>query len=142
MKIFKLIGIIMVTMLLVSCSSHWILDQKRIDELPEVKSHVNKLQQHGDSGYSEISAYTVFTISEGRKMVVITSGNELKSLEFVSLDKEKKNQKITVRELTNEDGDINPYLLVGLDKINGDLQVYNESTGEFIIEVDRNLDPI
>lgn len=142
MKKIKLIGIIMIAMLLASCSSHWILDRDRLNEVSEVESHVNKLQQHGNSSYSELSVYTVFTISEGRKMVVITSGDESKSLEFVRLDKDKKDQKITVREITNESDDINPYLLVGLDKIKGELEVYNESTNEFITEVDRALNPI
>lgn len=142
MKKIKLIGVIMIAMLLASCSSHWILDRDRLNEVPEIESHVNKLQQHENSSYSELSVYTVFTISEGGKMVVITSGDESKSLEFVRLDKDKKDQKIIVRETTNESDDINPYLLVGLDKIKGDLEVYNESTNEFITEVDRALNPI
>lgn len=141
MKKIKLIGVSMIAMLLASCSSHWILDKERLSD-HEIKSHVSKLQDQEYHHYSNLSVYTIFTISEGRKMVVITSGDESKSLEFVRLDKDKKDQKIIVRETTNESDDINPYLLVGLDKIKGDLEVYNESTNEFITEVDRDLNPI
>ena len=96
------------------------------------------MQDFEDSNNTKLSAHKVFTISEGRKMVVITSGKESAALEFVDLEVKKKDQKIIVKEVPKETNDMNPYLLVGLDKIKGDLQVYNESTGELIENINSS----
>lgn len=125
-------------MLLSSCSNYWILDTERIDEIPEIASYTKKMQDLEDSNDTKLSVHKVFTISEGRKMVVITSGKESATLEFVDLEVKKKDQKIIVKEVPNEINDMNPYLLVGLDKIKGDLQVYNESTGELIENINSS----
>jgi|SRR5690625_2712181 len=128
----------MMSMLLSSCSNYWILDKERIDEIPEIASYTKKMQDFEDSNNTKLSAHKVFTISEGRKMVVITSGKESAALEFVDLEVKKKDQKIIVKEVPKETNDMNPYLLVGLDKIKGDLQVYNESTGELIENINSS----
>lgn len=141
MKTIKIVGLVMMTTLLVSCSNHWILEKERMSEVSEVAYHAERLQQHESSNNFEKTSFAVFTIAEGRKMVVISSGNESKALEFVKIDVDKKNKTIIVKEKLNETDEINPFLLVGLDKITGNLQVYNESTNEFIEQVDKNLNP-
>jgi len=138
MRITKTLSIAILTLLIAGCSlfsDYWILEEERLSEVPEVRTYTERLQQ---DEYLDSATFSIFTISEERKMVVIFSGDKTKAFEFSHKKNTKKDQEIIVKEIDNETNHNNPFLLVGLDKIEGDLQVYNETTKEYIINADEN----
>lgn len=65
---FKWVWLFVIMLLLAGCqSSYWVLEKDRIDKVPDIKSYVKDLQMHDD-----VKGYQVFTISEGKKMVVVS----------------------------------------------------------------------
>ena len=67
---------------LVACGGYtpednWVLEKNRLDEVPEIEDYVTSLQVTPDE-----RGFKVFTIAEGRKMVVVSTGNAKKSLDL------------------------------------------------------------
>lgn len=86
---------------------YWIIDKGTEISLAEEESH-----------------YKVSTISEGKKKVVLTLGNEYsgKEIEVESISK-WGSTKITVKIIKGEDENKSPYIEIGLDEINKPLKV-------------------
>ncbi|MCC2527412.1 hypothetical protein LKL24_08295 [Bacillus halotolerans] len=109
--------------------SYWVLEKDRLDEVTDIKIYVNDLQMHDD-----VKGYQVFTISEGKKMVVVSLGSSEKDkkLEVLDVKFTPKETIVTVkRKHASKANETNPYILIGLDKIEGDLIVQDESGDRF-----------
>lgn len=104
--------------------NNWVLEKSRLTEVPEIEEYVMNLQTSPDK-----KGFKVFTISEGRKMVVISTGNIEKSLELEDVKVDSGNTKVVLKEIENKNNEENPYLMVGLSAIKGKL---------FVMSVDGN----
>ncbi|TXF69777.1 hypothetical protein FUA19_16570 [Bacillus subtilis] len=117
-------------LLLAGCQPfYWVLEKDRLDEVTDIKMYVNDLQMHDD-----VKGYQVFTISEGKKMVVVSLGSSEKDkkLEVSGVKYSPKETIVTVkRKPAPTANEKNPYILIGLDKIEGDLIVQDETGGHF-----------
>ncbi|MEC2111745.1 hypothetical protein P9F85_10855 [Bacillus stercoris] len=121
-------------LLLAGCQpSYWVLEKDRLDEVTDIKMYVNDLHMHDD-----VKGYQVFTISEGKKMVVVSLGSSAndKKLDVSDVKYSPKETIVTVkRKPAPKANEKNPYILIGLDKIEGDLIVQDE-TGDRFEETD------
>ncbi|WLR42292.1 hypothetical protein LC087_16445 [Bacillus carboniphilus] len=125
-KLLLLVFLLLVT--LSACVSNtWVLEKDRIDEDSNVGNYVVQLQNNE----TDFRGYKVFTISEGRKMVVISSGSSDKTLEFSKADITENNTTISIKEINEDAKEKNSYILIGIDRIEGELIVLNESEDQF-----------
>ncbi|MCA1054335.1 hypothetical protein LCM10_04990 [Rossellomorea aquimaris] len=126
----KNVFLLILMLLLSACSitSHtWVLEKDRLSEVSSVKNYVEQLQ----TNEADLRGYRVFTISEGSKMVVVSSGSIDKALKFVEADVSENNTTISVEEISQNSDEANPYILIGIDEIKGELTVVNENGDEF-----------
>ncbi|MCO4852433.1 hypothetical protein [Bacillus vallismortis] len=128
---FRWVWLFVFMLLLAGCqSSYWVLEKDRIGEgSPDLEIYANYLQMHED-----VKGYQVFTISEGKKMVVVSLGSREKDkkLEVSGVKFSPKETIVTVkRKTTPKANEKNPYILIGLDKIEGDFIVQDESGDRF-----------
>jgi hypothetical protein len=128
---FRLVWLFVIMLLLPGCqSSYWVLEKDRIGEgSSELELYANYLQTH-----DEVKGYQVFTISEGKKMVVVSLGSSEndKKLDVSDVKFSPKETIVTVkRKPAPEENEKSPYILIGLDKIEGDLIVQDESGDRF-----------
>ncbi|MCY8238500.1 hypothetical protein MOC43_15240 [Bacillus inaquosorum] len=124
-----------IMLLLAGCQpSYWVLEKERIGEgSSDLEIYANYLQMHDD-----VKGYQVFTISEGKKMVVVSLGSSEKDkkLEVSDVKFTPKETIVTVkRKHASKANETNPYILIGLDKIEGDFIVQDE-TGDRFEETD------
>ncbi|MEG7381561.1 hypothetical protein V5785_20050 [Bacillus subtilis] len=132
---FRLVLLFVIMLLLAGCqSSYWVLEKDRIGEgSSELELYANYLQTHDD-----VKGYQVFTILEGKKMVVVSLGSREKDkkLEVSGVKFSPKETIVTVtRKPAPKANEKNPCILIGLDKIKGDLILQDES-GERFEETD------
>ncbi|MFW2107022.1 hypothetical protein [Bacillus spizizenii] len=125
------IWLFVIMFLLNGCqASYWVLEKDRIGEgSPDLEIYANYLQMHDD-----VKGYQVFTISEGKKMVVVSldSSEKDKKLEVSGVKYSPKETVVTVkRKPVPKANEKNPYILIGLDKIEGDLIVQDETRDRF-----------
>lgn len=73
-----------------------------------------------------------FTISEGKKAVVISAGKEGKNLELVDVQTSSKDTAITVEDTDDRFEGTNPYIVVGIDEIEGAFFVYDQNGKEYV----------
>ncbi|MCI3986390.1 hypothetical protein MMJ63_16135 [Bacillus vallismortis] len=128
---FRWVWLFVITLLLAGCQpSYWVLEKDRIGEgNPDLDIYANYLQMHDD-----VKGYQVFTISEGKKMVVVSLGSREKDkkLEVSGVKFLPKETIVTVkRKPAPKANEKNPYILIGLDKIEGDFIVQDESGDRF-----------
>lgn len=127
----KWVWLFVIMLLLVGCQpSYWVLEKDRIGEgSPDLEIYANYLQMHDD-----VKGYQVFTISEGKKMVVVSLGSNAndKKLEVSDVKYSPKETIVTVkRKPAPEANEKNPYILIGLDKIEGEFIVQDEKGNRF-----------
>ncbi|PJH93203.1 hypothetical protein [Bacillus sp. SN1] len=126
----KWVWLFVIMLLLAGCQpSYWVLEKDRLDEVTDIKMYVNDLQMHDD-----VKGYQVFTISEGKKMVVVSLGSseKEKKLEVSGVKYSPKETIVTVkRKPAPKANEKNPYILIGLDKIEEALIVQDEKGNRF-----------
>lgn len=122
-KIHLVIFVLMVAFLSACGSNTWVLEKDRLEEVGSVKNYVKELQNE----YTDFRGFRVFTISEGKKMVVVSTGTSDQVLEFREADVSNNSTTITVEEESTETEEKNPYILIGIDQITGEFSVINES---------------
>ncbi|MBK4205161.1 hypothetical protein EGI09_14710 [Bacillus subtilis] len=126
----KWVWLFVIMLLLAGCQpSYWVLEKDRLDEVTDIKIYVNDLQMHDD-----VKGYQVFTISEGKKMVVVSLGSsdKDKKLEVSDVKYSPKETIVTVkRKPAPTANEKNPYILIGLDKIKGEFIVQDEMGSRF-----------
>ncbi|MFN7253255.1 MAG: hypothetical protein ACK4M9_21145 [Anaerobacillus sp.] len=127
-KIFLTLLVLVITFLSACSSNTWVLEKDRLNEVGDVASYVGELQ----TNQTDFRGYRIFTISEGKKMVVVSSGTSNKTIEFTGADVTKNNTSISVVEVNKESDEENSYILIGLDKIEGELTVVTENGEEFM----------
>lgn len=116
----KGIWLVLFTIVLSGCnSSSWELEKERAGEIKEVQAYVESLQEKTP----DAKGYRVFTISEGKKMIVLSSGDENNALRLEGVSFSSEKTTITVKETNKNNGESNPYLMIGLREIKGDLVV-------------------
>lgn len=74
------------------------LEKNRLDGVGSVKNYVEQLQNN----HTDSQGYRVFTISEGKKMVVVSSGTGNQTREFTGADVSNNFKTITVGEETKK----------------------------------------
>ncbi|MGW8459276.1 hypothetical protein ACWBUX_10070 [Bacillus atrophaeus] len=125
------VWLFVIMLLLAACQpSYWVLEKDRIGEgSSELELYANYLQTH-----ENVIGYQVFTISEGKKMVVVSLGSseKEKKLEVSDVKYSPKETIVTVkRKSASKANEKNPYILIGLDKIEGDFIVQDENGDRF-----------
>ncbi|AUZ41192.1 hypothetical protein [Bacillus sp. MBGLi79] len=127
---FRWVWLFVIMLLLAGCQpSYWVLEKDRLDEVTDIKMYVNDLQMHDD-----VKGYQVFTILEGRKMVIVSLGSSEKDkkLEVSDVKFSPKETIVTVkRKPAPTANEKNPYILIGLDKIEGEFIVQDEMGNRF-----------
>ncbi|MBL6009079.1 hypothetical protein JNA71_11755 [Bacillus halotolerans] len=132
---FKWVWLFVIMLLLAGCQpSYWVLEKDRIGEdSSELELYANYLQTHDN-----VKGYQVFTISEGKKMVVVSLGSSEKDKKLEVSDVKFSPKKTIVsmkRKPAPKANEKNPYILIGLDKIEGDL-IVQDKTGDRFEETD------
>ncbi|NTU25623.1 hypothetical protein HPX95_05460 [Bacillus tequilensis] len=126
----KWVLLFVIMLLLAGCQpSYWVLEKDRLDEVTDIKMYVNDLQMHDD-----VKGYQIFTISEGKKMVVVSLGSSEndKQLEVSDVKFSSKETVVTVkRKPAPKANEKNPHILIGLDKIEGEFIVQDELGNRF-----------
>ena len=122
-KTFLILIFFVTTLILVACGGYtpdnnWVLEKDRLNEDPEIENFVTSLQDNPDK-----RGFKVFTISEGRKMVVISTGDAERSLELDNVKVDSGNTKVILKEMENKNDEANPYIMVGISAIKGELFV-------------------
>ncbi|MGM8215120.1 hypothetical protein ACLIA0_06020 [Bacillaceae bacterium W0354] len=126
-KLFRILFVFTLIFLSACGTKTWVLEKNRLSETGEVKSYVEQLQ----TAHSDVRGYKVFTIAEGKKMVVVSSGTSDHSFIFKGADVTSDRTTITVEEKIEETNETNSYILIGIDKIKGELTVTNTDGDEF-----------
>lgn len=116
---------------LVACAGytpndHWVLEKSRIAEVPEVETYVMNLQETPDK-----RGFKVFTIAEGRKMVVISTGNAEISLALDNVQVDSGDTKVILKEIDSKNDENNPYIMVGISAIKGKLFAQDTAGNSF-----------
>lgn len=107
-----------------ACNSNtWVLEKDRLSETGSVKDYVEQLQ----NDQTDFRGFRVFTISEGKKMVVVSTGTSNQTLEFIDANVADNSTTITVEGKSSETDEENAYILIGIDEIKGELSVVSES---------------
>ncbi|MCY8454152.1 hypothetical protein MOC98_14965 [Bacillus spizizenii] len=127
----KWVWLFVIMLLLAGCQpSYWVLEKDRIGEgSPDLEIYANYLQMHDD-----VKGYQAFTISEGKKMAVVSLGSREKDkkLEVSGVKFSPKETIATVtRKPAPKANEKNPYILIGLDKIEGEFIVQDEMGSRF-----------
>ncbi|MBU8907470.1 hypothetical protein KH400_12710 [Desertibacillus haloalkaliphilus] len=116
----------MITLLSACGPNTWVLEKERLGEVGSIENYVWQLQNNK----SEFRGYRIFTISEGKKMVVVSTGSSDQTLKFIDADV-SNHTTITVEEENKESDELNSYILIGIDQIKGELSVVSESGEEY-----------
>jgi len=125
-----LIGLFVIMLVLTGCGKgYWVGNDKVLDKEPAVRQHVNYLQNENP----DRKGFKLIDIAEGKKMVVISSGTNTIELEAVDVEVSDDETIITVREVDADSDEINPYILIGLERKSGKLKVFNEDGEEYEI---------
>lgn len=124
-KTFQALILCILSFGLVACGgytpdNHWVLEKSRLGEVPEIEHYVNSLQDTPDK-----RGFKIFTIAEGRKMIVVSTGSKSESLELDVVKVDSGDTKIIVKELENNSDEENPYIMVGISAIKGQLLIQN-----------------
>ncbi|QTD42569.1 hypothetical protein [Sporosarcina sp. Te-1] len=113
-----------------ACSKgYWLMNKKDLDEEPVVRSYVKMLQTEK----TDWKGYKLFTITEGKNLVVVSTGTPTKELEAVEVEVLDDQTIVTVKEVDAESDETNPYILIGLEIKNGSMKVVNEGGEEYEI---------
>jgi ABC-type microcin C transport system duplicated ATPase subunit YejF len=124
MKKMSLILITFAITILSACSnSTWVLEKDRIGEDTDIERYADKLQ----SDYPDFRGYKVFTISEGSKMIVVSTGSSEQSLKFKDAIVTNDKTTITLEEENKQTSEENSFIMIGIEEIKGELSVVNES---------------
>lgn len=122
-KIFIVLISFITSLVLVACggytpNNNWVLEKDRLNENPEIENFVSSLQENpGKRGFK------IFSVAEGRKMVVVSTGDVERSLELDDVKVESGNTKVILKEIENKNDEDNPYIMVGISAIKGELFV-------------------
>lgn len=123
--LFRWVWLLVIMLLLAGCQpSYWVLEKDRVGEgSPDLEIYANYLQMHDD-----VKGYQVFTISEGKNGRGISGNSEKdKQLEVSDIKYSPKETTVTVkRKPAPKANEKNPYILIGLDKIEGEFIVQDE----------------
>ncbi|MFS0688404.1 hypothetical protein AB1K89_04010 [Sporosarcina sp. 179-K 8C2 HS] len=126
----KVLTLLAIMMILTGCSKeYWVWNKKEIDKEPGVRSYVNYLQKE----MPERKAFKLIDIAEGKQMVVVSTGTNKLELEVVDVEILDDETIVTVREVEADSEEINPYILIGLERKNGKLTVVNEEGEKYEI---------
>lgn len=127
-KVF--VGLFVMVMILSGCGKdYWVWNKKEIDKEPGVRQYVNYLQDEKP----DRKGFKMIDIAEGKKMVVVSTGTNKLQLEALDVEVSDDETIVTVREVEADSDEINPFILIGLERKNGTLKVFNEEGEEYEI---------
>ncbi|MDW0117059.1 hypothetical protein QTL97_08940 [Sporosarcina thermotolerans] len=125
-----LVGIFILMLILSGCGKgYWVMKKAKLDEETGVRAYVNYLQNEKP----DRRGFKVIDISEGLKMVVVSTGTTKRELEAVSVEYLENQTVVTVKEFDAESDELNPYILIGLKKPVSKFKVVNEDGEEYEI---------
>lgn len=116
---------IFIVYFLTSCSQavdYSILDEKTVDNLTSVAAYVDELQ----ASNTDYKGFKVFDTSDGKKVVVISSGEPNRTLRVNQVEQSSKDTSITVVEVDLPSEQKNSYVVVRLDEIVGAFYVFEK----------------
>lgn len=130
-KVFFVLLLTLISSFLIACggyspSDNWVLEKSRLGESTEIENYVSSVQDSPD-----FRGFGVFTIAEGREMVIVSTGEADKLLELVDVKVVSGNTKIILSEIEKKSSEVNPYIMVGLGAIKGELFVENTDGRSF-----------
>ncbi|MBB4826179.1 hypothetical protein HNO89_003416 [Sporosarcina luteola] len=117
--------------LLGACTKgYWVMSKKDLDKEPGVRAYVKELQKEK----TEQKGFKLFSISQNRNMVVVSTGTPTKELEVIEVQVLEDQTIVTVKEIEADSDETNPYILIGLDEKKGSMRVINEEGDEYEID--------
>ena len=126
----KVVTLLAILMILTGCGKdYWVWNKKDLDKEPGVRQYVNYLQ----NDKTDRKAFKLIDISEGKQLVVVSTGTNKLELEAVDVEVLDDETIVTVKEVEADSDEINPYILIGLERKNGKLKVVNEDGEEYEI---------
>ncbi|MCG3087493.1 hypothetical protein [Sporosarcina cyprini] len=128
-KGFAALMIALILLLGACTKEYWVMNKKDIKDEPAVRVFVEYLQEEKP----ERRGFKVIDISQGKSMVVVSTGTPAKELEVVDVDIQDDQTIVTVKEIDAESDEVNPYILIGLERKNGSMLVKNEDGEEYEI---------
>lgn len=101
-------------------NDYWIIRKTPNEQVDDVDRYRSELQEN-----EKLRGYKVFTISEGAKAIVLSLGNKQKgsNIEVVDVKNQDGTTKINVRTFSNGSPERNPYIMIGFDHIEQDIQI-------------------
>ncbi|MGK9182245.1 hypothetical protein KXS12_08325 [Priestia filamentosa] len=101
---------------------YWVIKENRlaIGTSDEIGSYLSLLQQN-----PTIQGYKTFTISEGAKAVVLSLGEEMSgdNIEVLDVEENGNTTVIKVRMFYNRSDEKNPFIAIGLDRVQSDVVI-------------------
>lgn len=124
------VGLFVILMVLSGCGKeYWVGNKKDIDKEPGVRQYVNYIQNEKP----ERKGFKLIDINEGKKMIVVSTGTNKLELEAVDVEVSDDETIVTIREVEADSDEVNPYILIGLERKNGKVKVFNEEGEEYEI---------
>jgi len=107
------VGLFVMIMLLSGCGiEYWVGNKKDIDKEPGVRQYVNYIQNEKP----ERKGFKLIDINEGKKMVVVSTGTNKLELEAVDVEVSDNEIIVTIREVEADRDEVNPYILIMLER--------------------------
>ena len=126
----KVLTLLAVMIILTGCGKdYWVWNKKDLDKEPGVRQYVNYLQ----NDKTDRKGFKLIDISEGKQLVVVSTGTNKLELEAVDVEVSDDETVVTVKEVEADSEEINPYILIGLERKSGKLRVINEDGEEYEI---------
>jgi hypothetical protein len=101
---------------------YWVIKETRlsIGTADEIGSYLSLLQQN-----PTIQGHKTFTISEGANAVVLSLGQEMAgdNIEVLEVKEDGNTTVIKVRTFYNRSDEKNPFIVVGLDRVQSDVVI-------------------
>lgn len=96
-----------------------------------------KIQQYIDQLQTEAidyRGYKIFSISEGSKAIVISTGEGSKQLRIAEMHQSSKDTAVTIAETEDHSNDKNTYIVVGIEEIVGAFFVFERDELQEIMD--------
>ncbi|MCF6138287.1 hypothetical protein [Pseudalkalibacillus berkeleyi] len=119
-----LIFMFLVSIFLVACgkdsNGYWSIEDSEINKLSEIQQYVAELQ----SERIDYRGYKIFNIAEGKKAVVISTGESFKKLRIAKMHQSSKDTAVTIAKTEDHSNYKNSYIVVGIEEIVGAFFVF------------------
>ena len=104
-----------------SYEDYWVLEKSRYNEVPEMFDYFPKRAQENPSRVG----YSIYTISEGRKMIALSVGSQHKGskIEVTKFQEKGNTTYVTVNIKKGKSNEENPVILIGVSKLHKNIVI-------------------